>query len=417
MNRYGRAFLGAVLTGWVVVAIAAGPAKKDAPKPDTSAATKPARKTIRFKHLSVDLARRQIVMSAEVCTREGALEFLVCKAGTKEYESVLKTSAPGARLHGALLMLGLTQGKPARWSGQDETARFLPPQGPALKILLRWKDKKGKAHEAAAASWLAPAGDKTVPVPEQWIFVGSDVLPDGRYLADLDGEIISVANFASAVIDVPFESSNKNALLDYVANTKVIPPVGTAVEVVIRPLPNAGKSPHARMLLEIDRFGRLRAAGRPIQAAELGKWAQEYVARHAKGQVHVRADGRALVFDVERATEELRIGGVQDIIVTRLVPQGVVLPRTPQQARQKLKWWAGQFKNAKELLRDPGEEAQAVLEQINRDIQYLKATQAMWGEYSAHLRTALNRYKATTQPAKVSPARADRASGGEAPAN
>lgn len=391
MNRRACAVWAAVL--WSGLAAAGHRAAAAAPT------TRPSPKVLKFKHLRVELDKRRVILQAEVCRDSGPLEFLVCRAGTKEYESVLRTKAPGQQLHAALLALGLTPGKPARWSGSGPAARFLPPQGPAVTITFRWKDKQGKTHQAEASDWLSASGEKQVALPKQWIFIGSEVLPDGRYWADIDGEIISVSNFASAVLDVPFESSDQNAQLDFQANAKTIPPVNTPVEVILTPKAGAEKSPHARVLLEIDRFGRLRMAGRPILLTGLEKWAQAYIAKHPSGQVHIRADGRALVADVARAREELRVAGVDEIEVSRLVPRQAILPRTAEQADQALKRWAWKFKNAKDLLRDPGEEAGAVLKQIEDDIKGLQATQTRWREYAQRIQEALNEYnKAKKQP-------------------
>jgi len=383
-----------VLFGWPAQGSRRAAAATKPPGGGASApATKPGTGVLKLKHLQVDLARRQIILAAEVCQASRALEFLVVQAGGKEYESVLRTKATGAQLHAALLALGLTPGKPARWTGMGQTARFVPPQGPAVTIRLRWKDKKGKTHQADAGDWMAPKGGRRVTMPKEWIFIGSEVLPDGRYLADVEGEIISVANFASAVIDVPFESSDKEALMDFEANPKAIPPADTAVDVIITPKAGAEKSPHARMLLEIDRFGGVQITGRRILLTELEKWASAYIKKHPRGQVHIRADGRALVADVARVREELRVGGVEEIEISRLVPDDAILPRTAQQVDQDLKRWAWKFQNAKDLLRDPGEQAAEVLKQIEQDIRRLQATQTMWRAYAERLREALKEYK------------------------
>jgi len=390
MNRHASVVWGSVLLLGLVAPLrpaGAGPA------PATKPATKPATRVLKFKHLRVDLDKRCIVLDAEVCRRSGVLEFLVCRAGTKEYESLLRTKAPGRQLHAGLLALGLTPGKPARWSGNDQTARFLPPQGPAIEIMLRWKDKKGKTHRASAGQWMVAAGRKEVSMPKAWIFIGSEIMPDGRYWADIDGEIISVANFASAVLDVPFESSDKNAQLDFEANPKVIPPVNTPVEIVLTPRAGAEKSPHARVLLEIDRFGRLRLAGQAIAVTDLEKWAGAYVTKHPRGRVDIRAAGRAMVGDVARARDELRVGGVDEIEVTRLTPEGDLLPRTAQQADREIKWWRWKFQNAKDLIRDPGEQAEATLKQIEKDVRQLQATQALWRAYAERLRKTLDEYR------------------------
>jgi hypothetical protein len=349
----------------------------------------------------VDVKARQIVMNAEVCLREGALELLVCGWETKGYESIMQTRAKGWQLHTALLMLGLTPGKPARWaqSPDGDDGVFLPPQGPQLTITLRWKDASGQQRQAAAGEWLAVPGDKAAAIPSQWVFVGSDTTSDGQYEADVNGDIISVSNFSDAVIDVPFESSNKDALRSYEVRPDAVPPVGTPVEVVIAPVAGAESADHARVTIDIDRYGRLAIEGERLPDEDLKQWARQYTARHAKGQVVLRIHPRALAYDVARSREQLRLGGVADVQEEYLMNDEPVLPRSPQQAADSLKWWAAQFANARELIYDPAIEADATLRQVQRQAQEFARLQALAADFAAQLRPMLEKYQASTQPA------------------
>jgi len=364
----------------------------------TRPASRPARRIITLKHLLIDLETRRVTLDAEVCLRKGMLEFLLCKAGTKEHESILRTSATGADLHAALLSLGLRAGKPARWSGRGKEAVFLPPQGAGLKISLRYNDSAGKARRVDAGRWLASAAGRSVDPPAQWIFVGSDILPDNDYWADLDGGIVSVANFASAVIDVPFASSSSNKLLEFTANTPQVPPLETQVKVIFEPVDGARKADHARVLLQIDRLGQYRLDGGTIPLEGLREWAMAYIARHAEGMVVLRSSARALCWDVERARRELQLGGVTEFDEQRLPPAEDILPRTPAEARVALDEWSRKFAKPESFLVEPGEQAAATLRQIERELGRLEARKALWGEYATHLRQALGKYKAATQP-------------------
>ena len=227
------------------VAQAGKPAGKATPAhaPDVSG-----KKVVAIGDVEVDLLQRQVALNAEVCLRQGVLEFFLVAWQTKTHESILHTKAKAEHLHAALLMLGLAPGKPARWSGQDEAARFLPPAGAELAIEMFWKDKKGRAQRCQAGAWLRGAEGKKAQNVEKWVFVGSQMLPDGRYWASLDGEVISLSNFASAVIDVPFQSSNANDAREFLAKTEAIPDAGTKVRVVLSALPGAEKAPDARVL-------------------------------------------------------------------------------------------------------------------------------------------------------------------------
>jgi hypothetical protein len=383
----------------LLLSVLAGSAPCLAAGPATRPSTRPAPKSVAIGQVRLDVANRQVWLDAEVCLRQGVLEFLMVGWQTKTHESILHTRAKASDLHLALLMLALTPGKPARWSGEDEDARFLPPAGAGLKITLTWKDAKGRPQQADAGTWLRGAGDKQFDPPKEWIFVGSEVLPDGRYWAELEGEIISVTNFASAVIDVPFRSSNADAEREIYADTRAIPPLGTKVRVIVTPLSGAEKAPHARRMLEIDRFGRMWIDGKELWGEKLQQWAAKYLEQHDRGQVVIRAAARALVQDIEVARMDLRLGGVREFVVQRVPAEEEILPRTPEQAQRALKDWEHKFAHAEDYIREPGQQARGVLDQIDLDLQHQQARMNMLKEYAAHLRQAVQRYQASTQPA------------------
>ena len=365
----------------------------------TRPSSRHAGRILKFKQMRVDLDRREIVFDAKVCLRKGALELLVCKAGTKEHESILHTDAAAAHLHAALLALGLTPGIPAEWS-PGRQPKLTPPRGPALKLTLRWKDKNGKARQADPSAWLAPV-DTTVKaaLPKTWVFVGSDVLGSGRYWADVDGDVISLANFASAVIDVPFESSSSNAILSFKANTAAIPPLKTPVEIVVAPLPGAANATHARATLYLDRTGAMHLGPRVLKLNQLAKWVRQYVARHAKGRIVVRAVAEAIAHDIAMAKREIEMAGVADIRVEHLMSRQVPLPRTSLQLTEALREWKNKFPAAQELLVDPAEEAAETLQQVEAEMLRLKQRRILLARYAQELSAALERYRASTRPA------------------
>ncbi len=366
-----------------------GPQRRPSSQPTTTSAD--------LGKLKVDPKAGTVQFKAEVCLREGALELLMCRAKTKEHESILRTQVVPSHLHAALLALGLQPGKPARWVGSD----FVPPQGPELAITLKYTDKKGDTHEVAASEWIRSVNPK-VSLPEKWVFVGSEVYPDGSYWANAEGDIITVSNFPSAVIDVPFESTEKNANLAFAAEDKKVPPLGTEVLVTIKVLPGARKSPYARVLLDIDRFGRLKVDGEAITFEQLSEWAGNYLEKHEHGMVVVRAAGRAIVADIMRATEELRIGGVRDLDIRYLPATAPVLPRTPRQAGASLKQWNHRFANPRDYIRDPGEEAREYLRHVDFRIRELEAMREMLQDYRKALAAAAEQYETQkkSQPAE-----------------
>ncbi len=393
-----------IIAGSIVIAQDAPESKKPAAatsNPEQPAATQ-ADRELKFDHLRVDLKNRRIIMDAEVCKPTYGLEFFMCKGNEKSYESVLSTEAQAWQLHAGLLALGLTPGKPARWSsGYGADAKFMPPQGAELKIEMKWKDADGKEQTAEAGDWLAPAGEGEgqMAAPKKWVFVGSEVLPDGGYLADMEGfgGLISVANLSSSVIDVPFQSTNSLDSRQYIFNEKVIPPSGTRVEVVITPLPGAEKAEHARAVLDIDRFGNLKIDGEAVSHEELSIWAGHFMSEHSSGMVVIRAAGRALVQDVASAMLYLRYGGVFEMPVVRLEADDV-MPRTPQQTEAELEQWKKMFANPDDEIVDPAEQAELKLKQLEANIKELEATRAMLADYAEQLQTRLDKYRQENPP-------------------
>lgn len=391
--------LSAALIACTVASFAArAHAAPPAPRPAATApASAPADKEAQLGLVRVDLVKRELSFDAEVCLREGVLEFLLCAWNSKTHESILHSKAKASHIHAALLLLGLHPGKPARWSGSDPEARFLPPAGPGLAISAAWKDKDGKARSADVITWLRPGDKKNLKMPTEWVFVGSEVLPDNRYWAEVDGEIISVTNFPSAVIDIPVESPNADAQRDLFAETKAIPDKGTSVTVTIRPAAGAEKCPHARSMLEIDAAGGLRIDGEPIAADKLTDWAEKFITAHDRGMVVIRSSGAALVHDVEVARAQLRLGGVREFDFQRLtIPDGP-LPRTAEQVKQALEEWGRKFDKPQDYIEDPSQEAQRQLERIDLQLKALDRDRDRLKAYADQLRAA--KLKATPRKA------------------
>jgi len=393
-----------ILATGVVVCLAApsaraqGPAAKAKPP-----AAGPASRVVKLsKHLRVDLTKRRVSFDAEVCLRTGALELLVCAAGTKEHESVLRTQAKASHVHAALLLLGLTPGKPAEWVmvDGDHVGRTLPPRGAGLKISLRWQTPKGKTVEVDASKFLAVQNQPAQPLQE-WVFVGSDVFPDGRYWADSEGEIICVANFASAVIDVPFQNPNKQAqqAMAFTANTGEIPPAGTSVEVIIVPKPGAEKAPDARATLEIDPRGRFRLDGQIIARDALRDRAGKFIDHHDRGMVVIQAHPGAMVADIVFARDELTLGGVRQMR-QQWVGVGLrVLPKTNEQKALVMKEWREKFANPRDFIVEPSRDAAEEIERVKAALAELKSRQALLEQYQGEIEKGLRAYTPTTQPA------------------
>jgi hypothetical protein len=259
----------------------------------------------------LDAKNKKLIVQSEVVFREGMLEMLLCKKNTKEHESVLAFDGKAYILHAGLVAIGLEPGKPLAfmpdftppsgpklkiemvWTGEDgkehrEDARrwirhsihryfgeplealpaglTLPKDGnlrydPVNKELSWYGPMTEKQRDDYLALSKDPSYRKAVgsffdrtrekEMEADWVFAGSGFATDESdghkvYLAE-SGDVICVANFPSAMIDVAQKSSaeGQESLL-YEAWTERVPPVGTPVRLEITPAPkkpeNKGQS-------------------------------------------------------------------------------------------------------------------------------------------------------------------------------
>jgi hypothetical protein len=185
------------------------------------------------RNLWFDAKDRRLYLRARVVLREGYLEHLMCSKGTKEHEAILATDAIPNRIHAGLLLTGAEPGQPAQFF-----PKFAPPTGTPIAIEVRWQ-RGGKMQKQDARQWVKT--DKNGALDRDWVFAGSQLYDDPvtkkkRYAAD-EGDLITVANFSSAILDIPIESSANDADHVFTTNTDQIPPLGTEVLVALYPRP------------------------------------------------------------------------------------------------------------------------------------------------------------------------------------
>jgi hypothetical protein len=230
-----RFFLSAVL----FMATGEPPANRStqsAGDPVTEAAAKtlqpdPAWKSL-GRSLWFDPKRKELVIAARVVLREGPLEHLVCLKGTKEHEAILATQARPREIHAGLLLTGAEPGHPVRF-----LPKFEPPAGTRIAIELHWI--VGGKPQSIDARRLVRDEKTKKPLAEEWVFAGSELFTDPVtkrivYAAD-EGDLITVANFGSAILDLPLASSANDAERVFAADPSQVPPLGTEVFLFLRP--------------------------------------------------------------------------------------------------------------------------------------------------------------------------------------
>lgn len=254
----------------------------------------------------LDLPGKKLLLKTHVCLQEGVLEMLLCKKQTKEHESILSIESPATAIHAGLLAIGAKVGTPVKftpkfqppqgqklklvlvWKDKDgkeqrevaqqwvrtATSRYFTamlerlPEGVTIdkKSELRYDEKYkeliwfGQMSKETRDQFLKKTTDKAFQkaiekfydesqpriMKADWIFAGSgfalDEMTGEKYYYAESGDLICVANFPTAIIDVNIASSaSGEGNLLFEANKDKIPPRGTPVTIEITLANDAAK--------------------------------------------------------------------------------------------------------------------------------------------------------------------------------
>jgi hypothetical protein len=178
----------------------------------------------------MDRAKRRVIVDGYVCLREGQLEMFACLVGSKEHESIVALFTKAQYVHAGLLAVGAKKGETTSFNP------YRPASGSTIKIRALWYDERGQKKTAIAQSWIRFIGTDR-EMTYDWVFAGSGFHKDEEthqesYLAE-GGDVICVANFPSATMDLAVRSDDSQNGLTFTAFTERIPKVGTPVRLVL----------------------------------------------------------------------------------------------------------------------------------------------------------------------------------------
>ncbi len=181
----------------------------------------------------LDVKGKRVLIGGRIVRTEGQLEMFACLKNTKEHESIVAANTKAVNVNAALIALGATPGGPVQFRPE-----FKPASGPEVEVTVIWTDKDGKRQQARGQDWIRNLKDgKTLTQP--WVFGGSgfwvDETSGEKHFMAEDGDFICISNFTSAMLDLPVESSQATADLQFEAFTERIPPVNTPVLLVLTP--------------------------------------------------------------------------------------------------------------------------------------------------------------------------------------
>lgn len=199
-------------------------------------------------HIKVDVEKKTVDLEAKVNLREAKwLELLACTPGSRDHEAVLTTPARPSHIHLALLMIGLEPGAPMRSWREDDDVKSSPPRGSPVLISIITREGEVE-RETPANEWVVNQKTQQPMDASPWLFTGSEFFEvEGQrvYRADANGTTISLVNFLDDLLarDTPMTNNDDDAT--WGCHTAVIPPVGTAVTIRMRPAPRAATRPAA----------------------------------------------------------------------------------------------------------------------------------------------------------------------------
>lgn len=182
----------------------------------------------------IDPQRGVVLVDGQVALRKGMLEMFACIRNTKEHESIVSANTAAFLVHAALIRLGAEPGTPVQF-----VPEYKPPTGTQIDVSVEWRDAEGKPHTARAQDWIRNVHTRQEMRPP-WVFAGSYFWKNeetGReYYQAEGGDFICVSNFSTALLDIPIESSPSDEDLMFEAFTERIPPRGTPVRIVLKPV-------------------------------------------------------------------------------------------------------------------------------------------------------------------------------------
>jgi len=231
---------------------------------DDPALEKSVRAPIRLPGLVIDFEKKCVDLEATICLDKGYLELVACSKGSKEHESIVAVSARAMHIHTALLVLGANNGQPAmRKQVGEEDKRWVtvPPRGDAIDVLLVTSNKDGKAIEQPISEFVVRSSQrvdevdgavitapdeeeksrdrKKIRFPHTFLFAGSHLRDNGPgprpYLADLSGNVISIATFGDELLCLPFHETQEDNALMWRVKPESLPKVGTKMTLRLRP--------------------------------------------------------------------------------------------------------------------------------------------------------------------------------------
>jgi len=163
----------------------------------------------------------------ELGSPEAPLEFLAAaRKGVKLYESLIELDTGAVDFNVACILIGLeaARGRPAAHHFDPQ-----PVSGDTVNVAVEWQQDGRMVRRSAAELIRTSHSD---PPRDDWVYTGSVIAPDGRFMAQADGVLVGFVHAPESII----EHRTGLGLGNYGEvryDPRTTPPAGTAVRLVV----------------------------------------------------------------------------------------------------------------------------------------------------------------------------------------
>lgn len=190
--------------------------------------------------LTIDVAAHEVRLEATVCLGRGILEYLLCRPGTFEHESLFTSICTPSHLHMALLVIGCDA---LPCMGDDAwAATVLEHPSAQLRIEVAY-EVQGIPTRHPLSAFLVNRERTDGLVSDRWVFGGSLFVHQAGaefYAADRTGAVIGLTPRGAAVIQYgqllgnAYQGDDQGLAIAEQAECPHLTP-GTAVHLIITP--------------------------------------------------------------------------------------------------------------------------------------------------------------------------------------
>lgn len=187
---------------------------------------------ISIGNIIVDTNKKEVSVPGRM-QRDQTLEFLATKkGGFKSYESAMELDTNATSFNLALIMIGLQKNNAVVPAQHFDTR---PAAGDPVEIWVEW-GSGDNARKMRADEMLYDISKNVVPTLGAWVYTGSMVQADGRYLAEMDGVLIGFVHDPASIIENA-TGSGIGAYGTIRLNPKLGIPPDTPLKLTVKALP------------------------------------------------------------------------------------------------------------------------------------------------------------------------------------